>query len=109
MPELNGAVSPRAADRRVCDLVKCPIHPLKQSSLQLKSAKVLWLRLLPEVPIYYLGVAHPAYAHRGSAIRVVALSRSAAPVVWAIKKECGRLALIDPVLLPRRAGRPPSF
>jgi len=31
---------------------------------------VLWLRLLQEVPIYYLGIAHPAYAQRGSAIWV---------------------------------------
>jgi len=70
MPELNGAVSPRARECRVSDLVKFAIHPPKKSSLQLKNAKVLWLRLLPVVPIYYLGVAHPAYAQRGSAIWV---------------------------------------
>jgi len=64
---LRCAVGLRAADRRVSDLVKFAIHPSKKSSLQLKSAKVLWLRLLPEVPIYYLGVAHPVYAQRGSA------------------------------------------
>jgi len=53
MPELNGAVSPRARECRVSDLVKFAIHPPKKSSLQLKSAKVLWLRLLPEVPFNY--------------------------------------------------------
>ena len=72
--------------------------------------------MLQEVPIYYLSVTNACATVLGDSAQawVVALSRSAVLVFSAIalceynkpRTECGRLAQIGPVLLPRMATRP---